>query len=78
MKQAMIDKWIDIFKHYNPDVRVRYCCKLIDISSSSFIRRRKYSLSLPNLAEYIRLECNEMICKDVDEYSPGLAPCIAC
>ncbi len=68
MKQATIDKWIDIFKHYNPDMRVRYYCKLIDISSSSFIRRRKYFLLQPKLAEYIQLGC---------KYSADLAPCVA-
>lgn len=61
MRQATIDKWIDIFKHYNPGMRVRYYCKQIGVSTSSFYKKRKYFLSQPDLAAYIQLDYDEVI-----------------
>lgn len=59
MRQATINKWINIFEHHNPEMTVADYCEQIGVSRSAYYEKKRYFRKHPELAKFIKHSCEE-------------------
>lgn len=68
MRQETINKWINIFKQYKPDMKVEQFCRQIGFSRASFYAKKRYFMEHPELAKYVQFNSDVRDCgKDNDD-----------